>query len=50
MLIGHLGERDPSLHKAVINNRNNSFSVYASMVKTGEIRAGAEIYLHNKNE
>jgi len=39
------GERDPSLLKTVVKERDNQFGVYASVVKTGTIHAGDEIYL-----
>ncbi|PAE23794.1 MOSC domain-containing protein [Bacillus sp. 7894-2] len=39
------GERDPSLHKKVISERNNHFGVYAAVLKTGEIAAGDKVYL-----
>ncbi|PMC34434.1 MOSC domain-containing protein [Bacillus sp. UMB0899] len=38
-------ERDPSLHRTVIKERNNIFGVYASVVKTGDIHVGDEIHL-----
>ena len=38
-------ERDPSLQKAVLNERNNHFGVYASVVQTGEIQVGDEVFL-----
>lgn len=41
------GERDASLHKTVISERNNYFGVYASVVKTGEIKVGDEVCLFN---
>ena len=39
------GDRDPSLHKTVISERNNHFGVYVTVLKTGEIAAGDEVYL-----
>ncbi|KON87784.1 sulfurase [Sporosarcina globispora] len=39
------GERDPSLHKKVISERDNHFGVYASVLSTGEISVGNEVYL-----
>ncbi|WP_264737952.1 MOSC domain-containing protein [Cytobacillus firmus] len=39
------GERDPSLHKKVISERDNHFGVYTSVEKIGEISAGDEVYL-----
>lgn len=41
------GERDASLHKTVISERNNYFGVYASVVNTGEIKVGDEVCLFN---
>ncbi|MBP2240934.1 uncharacterized protein YcbX [Cytobacillus eiseniae] len=38
-------ERDPSLHKTVISERNNNMGVYASVIKTGEIHVGDEVHL-----
>ncbi len=38
-------ERDPSLHKTVIKERNNRFGVYASVIKTGDIHVDDEIHL-----
>ena len=38
-------ERDSSLHKAVIKERNNNFGVYASVIKTGEIHVNDEVHL-----
>ncbi|UGB28848.1 MOSC domain-containing protein [Metabacillus sp. B2-18] len=38
-------ERDPSLHKTVIKERNNHFGVYASVIKTGDIYVGDEVQL-----
>ncbi|PGT77353.1 MOSC domain-containing protein [Bacillus sp. AFS040349] len=38
-------ERDPSLHKTVIKERNNNFGVYASVIKTGDIYVGDEVQL-----
>ncbi|WP_282156020.1 MOSC domain-containing protein [Cytobacillus gottheilii] len=39
------GERDPSIHKTVIKERNNHFGVYASVLKTGSIQVGDEVHL-----
>ncbi|AMA73366.1 MULTISPECIES: MOSC domain-containing protein [Aneurinibacillus] len=36
---------DPSLLKTVVRERNNYFGVYASVIKTGEIKVGDKIYL-----
>lgn len=41
------GERDPDLLKTVVNERNNHFGVYASVIKTGDIRVGDEVSLIN---
>ncbi|MBN8203035.1 MULTISPECIES: MOSC domain-containing protein [Bacillaceae] len=41
------GERDSSLHKKVISERDNHFGVYSSVMKTGEISAGDAVYLFN---
>lgn len=38
-------ERDPSLLKTVVKERNNHFGVYASVVKTGDIQVGDEVFL-----
>jgi uncharacterized protein len=38
-------ERDPSLHKTVIEERNSNFGVYASVIKTGNIHVGDEVLL-----
>lgn len=38
-------ERDPSLQKTVLNQRNNHFGVYASVMQTGEIQVGDEVVL-----
>ncbi|KHF38033.1 MOSC domain-containing protein [Halalkalibacter okhensis] len=38
-------ERDPSIHKTVIKERNNHFGVYASVVKTGNIHVDDEVHL-----
>ncbi|WP_456278879.1 MOSC domain-containing protein [Bacillus sp. AK128] len=38
-------ERDPSLHKTIIKERNNNFGVYASVIKTGEIYVDDEVHL-----
>lgn len=37
-------ERDSSLHKTVIKERNNNFGVYASVIKTGDIHVGDEVH------
>jgi uncharacterized protein len=39
------GEKDPSLLKTVVQHRNNYFGVYATVIKTGEIHVGDEVYL-----
>lgn len=39
------GPRQPSLLKAVVKERNNYFGVYASVIKTGDIQAGDEVFL-----
>jgi uncharacterized protein len=38
-------ERDPSLHKTVIKERNSNFGVYASVIKTGDIHVDDEVHL-----
>lgn len=38
-------ERDSSLQKIVLNQRNNHFGVYASVMQTGEILVGDEVLL-----
>ena len=38
-------ERDPSLHKTIIKERNSNFGVYASVIKTGDIHVGDEVHL-----
>lgn len=38
-------ERDPSLLKTVVKERENHFGVYASVIKTGEIHVGDEVLL-----
>ncbi|KIL51934.1 MOSC domain-containing protein [Jeotgalibacillus soli] len=38
-------KRDPSLLKTIGKERSNHFGVYASVIKTGEIQVGDEIYL-----
>lgn len=38
-------KRDPALLKTVVQERKNHFGVYASVVKTGKIRAGDKVYL-----
>jgi len=38
-------ERDPSLHKTLIEERNNNFGVYASVIKTGDIHMDDEVHL-----
>ncbi|WP_028782353.1 MOSC domain-containing protein [Thalassobacillus devorans] len=38
-------ERDPSIHKTVIKERDNNFGVYASVIKTGDIRVNDEVHL-----
>ncbi|MGE7761632.1 MOSC domain-containing protein [Peribacillus sp. NPDC097895] len=37
--------RDPSLLKTVVKERNNHFGVYASVIQTGEIRVGDQVFL-----
>ncbi|WP_057912147.1 MOSC domain-containing protein [Peribacillus muralis] len=37
--------RDPSLLKTVVKERNNHFGVYASVLRTGEIRLGDSVFL-----
>lgn len=39
------GNRDPSLQKTVLQNRDNHFGVYASVIRTGEIGVGDEVVL-----
>ncbi|RAK18696.1 hypothetical protein B0I26_109117 [Anoxybacillus vitaminiphilus] len=38
-------ERDSSLLKTLMQQRNNHFGVYASVIKTGEIHVGDEVFL-----
>ncbi|MCP8617242.1 MOSC domain-containing protein [Salirhabdus salicampi] len=38
-------EKDPSLHKTIIKERNNNFGVYASVIKTGDIQVDDEVHL-----
>jgi uncharacterized protein len=38
-------ERDSSLHKTLIKERNNNFGVYASVIKTGDIQVNDEVHL-----
>lgn len=38
-------KRDSTLLKTVVNERNNYFGVYASVIKTGDIHVGDEIFL-----
>ncbi|SEU04960.1 hypothetical protein SAMN05421676_11616 [Salinibacillus kushneri] len=38
-------ERDSSLHKTVIKERNNNFGVYASVIKKGDIKVDDEVHL-----
>jgi MOSC domain-containing protein YiiM len=38
-------ERDSTLLKTVVKERNNYFGVYASVIKTGEIHVGDEVLL-----
>lgn len=38
-------ERDATLLKTVVKERNNYFGVYASVIKTGEIHVGDEVFL-----
>ncbi|AOH56929.1 sulfurase [Peribacillus muralis] len=37
--------KDPSLLKTVVKQRNNHFGVYASVLRTGEIRLGDQVFL-----
>ncbi|WP_340372362.1 MOSC N-terminal beta barrel domain-containing protein [Peribacillus sp. FSL E2-0218] len=37
--------KDPSLLKTVVKERNNHFGVYASVLRTGEIRLGDQVFL-----
>ncbi|TDL31383.1 MOSC domain-containing protein [Jeotgalibacillus sp. S-D1] len=39
------GTKDPALLKTIAKEKNNEFGVYASVVHTGEISVGDEIYL-----
>lgn len=39
------GERNPSLLKTVVKERKNHFGVYASVIKTGEIKVEDEVFL-----
>ncbi|HHW35691.1 MAG TPA: MOSC domain-containing protein [Bacillales bacterium] len=38
-------EKDATLLKTVVKERNNYFGVYASVIKTGEINVGDEVFL-----
>lgn len=38
-------EKDPTLLKTVVKERNNHFGVYASVIKTGQIEVGDEVLL-----
>ncbi|MRG86750.1 MOSC domain-containing protein [Salinibacillus xinjiangensis] len=38
-------ERDSSLHKTLIKDRDNNFGVYASVIKTGDIHVNDEVIL-----
>jgi len=38
-------ERDASLHKTVMKERENKFGVYASVIKTGDIHVDDEVHL-----
>ena len=38
-------QRDPTLLKTVVKERNNHFGVYASVIKSGEIRVGDQVFL-----
>jgi uncharacterized protein YcbX len=40
-----IGKRNSTLLKTVVNERNNYFGVYASVVKTGDIHVGDEVLL-----
>lgn len=37
-------KRDASLHKTLIKENNNHFGIYASVIKTGDIQVGDDIY------
>lgn len=37
--------KDPSLLKTVVKERNNHFGVYASVLRTGQIRLGDQVFL-----
>lgn len=41
-------QKDPSLLKTVVKERNNHFGVYASVLKTGQIHVGDEVLLLNE--
>jgi hypothetical protein len=38
-------QRDPTLLKTVVKERNNHFGVYASVIRTGEISLGDQVFL-----
>lgn len=38
-------ERNASLLKTIVKERNNFFGVYASVVKTGDIQVGDDVFL-----
>ncbi|MDN4074982.1 MOSC domain-containing protein [Fictibacillus terranigra] len=38
-------ERDSTLLKTVVQERNNHFGVYAAVIKTGELHNGDEVHL-----
>lgn len=38
-------KRDPSLLKTVVKERKNHFGVYASVIRTGEISLGDQVFL-----
>lgn len=40
-------EKDPSLLKTIVKERNNHFGVYASVVNTGEINVGDGVWMIN---
>ncbi|MDQ0272911.1 MOSC domain-containing protein [Cytobacillus purgationiresistens] len=42
------GERDANVHKQVIRHRKNNFGVYASVIKTGSIHIGDEVWIKEK--
>ncbi|WP_445490921.1 MOSC domain-containing protein [Niallia sp. 03133] len=44
------GEKQPSLLKKIVKERNNHFGLYASVVKTGKIHVGDSIVLENNRQ